>query len=89
MNNCFCWLGFDSFADSSEGFWIVDGKLGKNFAVEFDVFLLHAIDKKTVADAVFASSIIDTSDPKAAKIAFAIAAIAIAVAEGFNNTLLG
>ena len=82
-------LSFDRFTNSSEGFWIVDSEFSENFAVEFDILFLHAIDEKAVADTVFASSVVDTGDPKAAKIAFAIAAIAVAVAKGFDNTLLG
>lgn len=71
---------FDGFADFGEGFWIVDGEVGEDFAVEFDAFFLHAVDELAVIGAVFMSGIIDTSDPKGAEVAFLVATIAVSVA---------
>jgi len=81
-------LLFDAFANSSEGFWIADGEFGENFAVKFDTFGLHAVDQLAVADTVLAGSVINASDPEGAQIAFAIAAIAVGITKGFDNTLL-
>ncbi len=79
---------FCAFADSSKGFWIADGDFGQDLAVEFDAFILHAVNKLAVADTVFTSGIVDARNPKGAKIAFAIAAVAIRVLQRFDNTLL-
>lgn len=79
---------FYAFANSSEGFWIVDCDFSKNLAIEFDAFLLHAVNQKAVADAVFASSVVDAGNPQCAKVAFAVTAVTVAVAKGLDNTLL-
>lgn len=71
---------FYAFANSGEGFRVADGKLGENFAIQFDAFGLHAVDQLAVADAIFASSVVDASDPECAQIAFAIAAVTVGIA---------
>ena len=79
---------FDAFANSCEGLWIADGDFGQDLAVELDVLALHAVDQLAVADTVFAGSVVDTGNPQSAEIAFAVAAVAIGVAERLDNTLL-
>ena len=79
---------FDAFADSSEGFWIVDGEFGKNFAVEFDTFGLHPVNQSAVVETILVCSVVDAGDPETAEIAFAIAAVTVSVAERLDNTLL-
>ena len=79
---------FDAFADSSEGFWIVDGEFGKNFAVEFDTFGLHSVNQSAVVETILVCSVVDAGDPETAEIAFAIAAVTVSVAERLDNTLL-
>ena len=72
---------FYAFADSGEGFWIVDGEFSENFAVKLDAFVLHTVDQLAVADTVVTGSVVDASDPEGAKIAFAIAAITVGIAQ--------
>ena len=79
---------FDAFADSSEGFWIVDGEFGKNFAVKFDTLGLHPVNQSAVVETILVCSVIDAGDPETAEIAFAIAAVSVTVAKSLNHTLL-
>lgn len=80
---------FYAFANCSEGFWITDGEFGKNFAVEFNTLAFHTIDELAVANTIFASGVINARNPESAQIAFAITAIAIGIAKGFNDALFG
>ena len=75
--------------DCGEGGGLVDGEVGEDFAVELDAFLLHAADELTIADAVLAGSVVDAGDPEGAEVAFAVATVAVGIAEGFDDALFG
>ena len=75
--------------DCFECFGVVYGEVGKNFAIEVDVFFLHPGDKLGVGKAEFARSIVNPRNPEGTKIAFFVSAVAVAVTKGFNHALFG
>ena len=75
--------------DFGEGGGFVDGEVGEDFAVKLDTFFLHAANQLAVAGVVFASGVVDASDPERAQVALTVATITIGVAEGFDDALLG
>lgn len=82
-------LGFYAFYDSRKGLGVVDGELGKKFAVEFDILGLEAVDKLAVRNAVFAGSVVDTRNPECAEVAFFVTTIAVGVAKSLDDALFG
>ena len=75
--------------DCFEGFWIVYGEVGENLTVELETFFLHPVDELGIREAEFAGSVVDASNPEGTKVALAIATVAISVAKGFDDALLG
>ena len=73
--------------DCFESFRIVDGEFGKDFTIDVDPFFLHSGNELGVRKSEFARSVVDAGNPKSAKVAFTVPAVAISVAEGFNNSL--
>jgi len=57
------------FDDGFEGLGFLDGHIGEDFAVQFDIGGVEAFDKSAVADAFGADGGIQSVDPKGAEIA--------------------
>ena len=70
--------------DGLEGFGVVDSKVGKNLAVDFDTSLVQAAHQLAVADTLDASGSVDALNPQGAEGALLVATIA----EGIGQTLL-
>ena len=75
--------------DCFESFRVVDGEVGKDFAVKLDTFLLQTSDELGIGKAEFAGSIVDASNPEGTKVALFVPAVAIRVAKRFDNALFG
>ena len=65
--------GFD---DGGEGFGLVDGQFGQDFAVQGDVGFLEAGDQLAVGGAVEAGGGVDAGVPELAEGALAVLAVA-------------
>ena len=78
-----------SVNDCFECFGVVDGEVGEDFAVEVDTFSLHTSDELGVGKAKLAGSVVDAGNPKGTEVALFAATIAVSVAKGFDDALLG
>ena len=78
-----------SVNDCFESFWLIDGEVGEDFAVKLYAFFLHAGDKLGIRKAEFTRSVVNASDPEGTKVALFVPTIAISVAKGFDDALLG
>ena len=87
FTNCHLFL-LHGINNSFECFWLVDGKIRQDFAVNIDVLSFHASDELGVGKAKFSGSIVDTGNPEGTKIAFFVATISVAITKGLDNTLL-
>ena len=75
------------FNDLCESGFVVDGKIGEDFAVDIDVFRFHAGDELGIRDPKFARGIVDAGDPEGAKVAFLVPAITIGITKGLDDAL--
>lgn len=62
-----------------KSFWLIDGEVRENFAVDSDVFCFHTSDELRIGKAFSARSVIDSGDPEGAEVAFFVATIAISI----------
>ena len=72
-----------------KGFFIVDGDISKNLAINLDICFFQTIDKAAVRQTMFSSGCINTYNPQSAKLSFSLFAITISILCCFNNGLLG
>tara|TARA_B100000676_G_scaffold305409_1_gene359597 strand:- start:38780 stop:39397 length:618 start_codon:yes stop_codon:yes gene_type:complete len=68
-------------------FWLAHGKISKNFPIEFDAGLLHAVHKLRIGYAMLPSARINTLDPECPEIPFPCATITIGVLQIFFDPL--
>jgi hypothetical protein len=68
---------------------IGDGQLGQHLAVQAHVGPLEAADQLAVAEAVHAGGGVDPGDPEAAEVTLAAATVAVGIAEGLHDPLVG
>jgi len=71
-----------------EAISIENRQLGQHFAVELDVGFFQVSGETRVGSPVDAGGGVDAGNPEATEIAFATAAIAIGVAQGFHHLLV-
>ncbi len=74
------------FDDLVKCTWIVNGELGKRFAIEFDVRFLQTVDKHAVSQATLTDGGVDTNDPQLAELSLADASITIGVNLSTNQS---
>ena len=75
--------------DCFEGFRLVDGEVGEDFAIKVDTFFLHAGDELRIGKTELAGSIVDAGNPEGTEVALFVAAIAVSVAKGFDDAVFG
>ena len=75
--------------DCFEGFRLVDGKVGEDFAIKVDTFFLHAGDELRIGKTELAGSIVDAGNPEGTEIALFVAAVAVGVLASAHDRLLG
>ena len=75
--------------DCFEGLRMIDGEVGEDLAVEVDAFGFHASDELGIGKTELAGGVVDAGNPKGTEVAFFIATVAVSVAEGFDDALLG
>ena len=73
--------------DCFESLWVADSEFGEDFAIDTDALLFHASDELRIGHAKFAGSVINTSDPESAKVAFAGAAVSVGILQSLDNAL--
>src|SRR5215211_5104838 len=77
-----------SLGKTSERLGVADGDVGEHLAVELDAGLAQAVHELAVAHALAASGGVDTHDPEAAKVALAVAAVAVGIGVRLEQRLL-
>ena len=75
--------------DCLECLWMIDGEISEDLAVEVDAFLLHAGDELGVGKTELAGGVVDAGNPKGTEVALFVATVAVSVAKGFDDALLG
>ena len=86
------WSGLAAFHfvdDGFEGFGIVEGEVGEDFAVDLDACFVEEAHQFGVAEVVQTSSGVDTLNPEGAEVAFFVFAIAVCVGETFFPSVFG
>ena len=68
---------------------IMDRKIGKNLAVDFDAGLVEPVNKSAIGEAQFAGGRIDALNPKRAEIALLGAAVTVGILSGLFHRLDG
>ena len=71
------------FNHSGESCRVVEGEVGKDFAVDFDAALMDETHKFGVAEVVETCSGVDTLNPKSAEITFFVLTVTVSVCETF------
>src|SRR5215210_3125323 len=74
---------------TSEGLGVADGDVGQHLAVQLDTGGLEAVHEGRVAHPLAAGGRVDALDPQAPEVALAVAAVAVGVALGLEDGLLG
>src|ERR1700674_1475100 len=80
---------FGLFDDAAEGRLVEHREIGEDLAVHVDPRFLQSRDELAVRHARFAGSGIDARDPERAKLALAVAAVAVGVLPRAHHRLLG
>ena len=82
-----CVLHLFNYCGESCG--VVEGEVGKNFAVHFDVALVDETHELGVAEVVETGSGIDTLNPQSTHVALFVLAVAVSVGKTFFPGILG
>jgi hypothetical protein len=67
---------------------IMNGQVGKHFAVNLHTRLFQAMNELAIIEAILARRCIDAADPQGAEIALAVAAVAVGIKERFEHRLI-
>src|SRR6266850_3523478 len=81
--------GFYLARDLCEGRLVHHGQIGEHLAVDLDVGALQARHECAVGHAELAHRSVDARDPQRAKLALAVAAVAVGVLPRLHHRLLG
>lgn len=84
------WLCLPNLLDEGlEGFWVLDGHLRKDLAIEGNALLRFEGDESAVFDTVEAERRVKTGDPESAERAFLGSAITMGVLAGLDDRFFG
>ena len=68
---------------------LIHSEFGQHFAVNSSAVVLEAGHELGIGEAFGASGVVDAGNPERAQVAFAVAAIAVGIAQGFDDALFG
>lgn len=80
---------FHSVHDSLEGFGVVEGEVGEDFAVDLDTGLVDKTHELGVAEVMLTGGGVDTLNPEGTEVAFFILTVTVCVGETFFPGILG
>jgi len=84
------WLcAFNFVDDSLEGFRIVEGEIGKDFAIDLDTCFVDEAHELGVAEVMHAGSSVDTLNPKGTEVAFFVLTVTVSIGKTFLPCVFG
>ena len=84
-----CLCAFHLVDDSLEGFGVVEGEVGENFAVDLDACLVDETHELGVAEVVHTGCGVDALDPECAEVALLVLTVTVSVGKTFFPCVLG